>query len=192
MMTRDELKASVAFLLRTIAERRLEGRRPDYVVGFDVTRDSRATLGWERQYDAIMAEREPQASAEYSADVAEYEAAVRDYMREEWNDLKAHGMGRLQRACRSRHLPADLRKWAQRQLALAMKSPNALAVAYAVLVLRDAAEWEAAHEADESLDACVTGSFGDARASGEYDGGPAVDDRPVHTVGESYRYRQVA
>lgn len=175
-MTRDEMKAQVAFLLRTIAERVLEGTRPDYVVGFEVSRTSQGVWGWERRYDAAVAERAASAQAEYEAWGEVYERSVRRIMTAEWNELKAHGMGRLRLALASKYVTPELRHWAMGQYVRLRSKPDALAIAYLVLVLRDAAEWEAAHDADAAesmLDDCVTRSYGDERG-GEYDG-PGTD-----------------
>jgi len=189
MMTKTELKASVMFMLRTLAEAALEGQRPDVAVSVSASRLSRKVRGWEaaEQAEAVAQLAKAEASEEAWADV--YEAQVRRIMTAEWNDLRANGMVRLQLATRNRHVPAELRAWARRQLVKAVKQHNPWAVAYAVLSLREAAAWEMAHAEDESLDAMMTASFGDARATGEFDGGPISDDRQVHTVGGSFRFR---
>jgi hypothetical protein len=146
MSQHTDLKGTVLSLLRDAAEAKLGERRPDFTVGFDVTRDSRATFGWERAYDAAIAERVPVAEAEHEALCAEYEASVRHEVAKQLADLRRTGLRRLRIALASRHLPADLKKWATRQFGLALKKRNPWAVAYIVLILRDVVEWEASHD----------------------------------------------
>ena len=146
-MTQNDLQAAVMYLLRQAAERKYEGFRPDYTVGFEVTAASRAVRGWEQQYDAAVAERAAEAEVAYARAERNYEEAVRDEMRAQWADLKAHGVARLRLALGSRYLPRDLRAWAKRQYGLAIKSRNPWAVALVILTLRDAVEWEQAHDA---------------------------------------------
>lgn len=141
-----DLKNAVASLLRDQAERKYGERRPDLVVGFDVSRTSRAVFGWERRYDAEVAERTVELEAKHAAALEEYESAVREWMVAEWKNLKATGMQRLRLAVSNRYLPDDLRRWAKRQLAKAEVKPNPWAVAYVVLVLRDVVDWESAHD----------------------------------------------
>lgn len=141
-MLPSDLRDTVIALLRDAAESALSERRPDYTVGFDVTVSSRQTFGWHRRYAEEVAAREPQARSEYEASLAEYEAAVRAEMAVQLATLRRTGLGRLRIALASRYLPADLRQWAKRQFALALKKRNPWAVAYLVLVLRDVVEWE--------------------------------------------------
>jgi hypothetical protein len=97
-------------------------------------------------------------------------------------------------------LPADLRRWANGWLTkakAAAKDParqdNAqFARVFVYLTVKSAVEWETACDEQVTLDDLVTASFGDARDGGPFDGGPAIDDRPVHAVGESYRFLAVA
>lgn len=146
MSTHTDLKGTVLSLLRDAAEAKLGERRPDLILGFDVTRDTRATFGWERTYDAAVAERAPSAEAEHEALCAEWEASVRSTVAKELRDLRRTGMRRLRIALASRYLPADLRAWAKRQYGLALKKRNPWAVAYIVLILRDVVEWESVHD----------------------------------------------
>jgi hypothetical protein len=142
-MTIDDVQQTVLFMLRTRAESLLEGSRPDVVVSLTPTRASRQTFGWEAKLDALTAEQLAHAERREAAWAAEYEQRIRRIMVAEWNELKATGVRRLQRAIRHPHVPADLRAWGARQLAKAIKTSNPWSVAYAVLVLRDAAAWEA-------------------------------------------------
>jgi len=146
MSTHTDLKGTVLSLLRDAAEAKLGERRPDLIVGFDVTRDTRATLGWERNYAAAVAERVPHLETEHEALCAEYEVSLRRTVAKELRDLRRTGMRRLRIALASRYLPADLKAWAKRQYGLALKKRNPWAVAYIVLILRDVVEWESAHD----------------------------------------------
>lgn len=198
MSQHTDLKGTVISLLRDSAEAKLSELRPDYIVGFDVSRSSRATLGWERRYDAAVAEREAHVATEYEALCAEHEVALRRVMAHELNELRQSGMRRLRRALRSRYLPADLKAWATRQFTLALKKRNPWAVAYLVLVLRDVVEWESAHDADDSdaLRAFEASALEQAQAEwvrthtleqDAYDGSPSLKalagrDEPVEST----------
>lgn len=140
------LKATVLELLRDAANATVSERRPDFVVGFDVSRASRETLGWQRRYDAAVAEREPVVLAQYGADLAAYEADVRAEMARRLMELRRHGDALVASLVRSVHLPRYLRTWGARQLMRYQASPvrNPWFLPYCYLVLWSALEHELA------------------------------------------------
>jgi hypothetical protein len=202
MITIDDVKATVMYLLRTRAESLLEGSRPDVAVSLTASRASRQTFGWETRLDAVTAEALADADVREAAWAVEYEQRVRRIMTAEWDDLKATGVRRLQRAVRSSRVPAELRDWGKRQLVKAIKANNPWPVAYAVLVLRDAAEWEAAHDA---IDDVEIAAFADSPlaqmqaewvehhtlAQDEYDGTPSLKALAGHDEPQDGRGRTV-
>lgn len=155
MSAATDLKGTVLALLREAAEATLGENRPDLVVGFDVSRDSRATLGWARRYAAAVEAALPAAETDHAEAVAEYEATVRAAMAANLNDLRVTGDARVSQLLGSRHLPKDLRRWATRQLQRARDAHNRWGVAYVYLMLRSAFEWEVSHlpeyEAQDAL-----------------------------------------
>lgn len=155
-MTKDDLKATVSYFLREQAEALLEGRRPELTLGFEVSRASRAQHGWQRAYAAEVAARTPALEAAYVAEQARYEAAVRALMVQLWKQLVAELPGRVRNALRHRAVPADMRRWAERQVARATEAKSVLGLAYVVLTLRSVVEWEAAHEATDAGDPAWT------------------------------------
>jgi len=171
-MTSAETKNAVAFFLRSNAEEALADRRPSLEIGFEVTALSRAVYGWEAEYDRLVAEAEPGVVAAHEEALDRYEAAVREHMVLEWEDLKWSGMARLGRACRNSHLPSkveadgparisdreahdrmrsrslrDLRRWAQAEYVALQAAPCVWRTAFAVLTLRDVVGYEADHNA---------------------------------------------
>lgn len=148
--TANDVRATVIALIRDAVEAKLGERRPDLIVGFDVTRSTREVFGWERVYDAAVAESAPSAEVEHEALCAEWETSVRSAVAKELSDLRRTGLRRLRIALSNRYLPADLRKWAHRQFERAVKKRNPWAVAYVVLILRDVVEWESIHDPLES------------------------------------------
>lgn len=180
-MSTMNLKATVRDLLLLEADSLLEGDRPD------------ATMDFSSRY-AVRRSREEAMVAQWwseSLDHAERRVALARalYRRYAASPLRF----------RLELVPVDVRHWANRQLARAKAAAQAgktreaeLVKVFVHLSIASLVEWGAAHDDTPTLDELVTASFGDARADGEYDGGPAVDDRPVHTVGESYRFRRVA
>jgi hypothetical protein len=179
-ITTNDVRATVLALLVDRAERKLADRRPDFVVGFDVTRATRATLGWERTYDAVVAERLADAEAEYAAAVEGYERLLRAAVITELTALRATGLARVRLLLEDGYLTDELHRWAERQLAKAVKTSNPWSVAYLVLVLQDAAEWEADHDAygDVGTEAAQasTDAYGNVRDTGYFDGGPVEPD----------------
>lgn len=191
-ITTNDVRATVLELLVERAERQLA--RPDFVVGFDVTNTSRATLGWERAYDAEVAARLADAEAQYAADVTHYEARLRALVIAQLKSLRASGVARVRLLLEDGYLPDDLHRWAERQLAKAVKSSNPWSLAYLVLVLEDAAEWEADHDAYGDVGAeaaqASTDAYGDVRATGDFDGGEV--DLALRAEVERTVYRAVA
>jgi hypothetical protein len=195
-MTRNAMSDAVLWLLRNAAERLFGEYAPDFVVGVvptEYSAEAEIDRPWEQYdhqgelcywgglYDAAVAERWEACEAEYAAASASHEARIDRWIVEQLADLQATGMQRLVLACRNRHLPAELRRWAGRQHAAALRStsPDAwVAVAFAVLTLRDAVEWEAAHDeqltAREAEDARSTAAYADHRDD-PYDGFTAED-----------------
>jgi hypothetical protein len=78
--------------------------------------------------------------------------------------LRRTGLTRLARAAKHSALPLELRRWAGRQLKLAATKRNGFAVAYAVLVLRDALQWELDQQ---ELDAVEVAAFEDSALAQE-------------------------
>jgi hypothetical protein len=199
-ITTNDVRATVLALLVDRAERKLADRRPDFVVGFDVTRTTRATFGWERAYDAAVSERLAETESQYGASVAGYERAVRAEVIKQLKDLRATGLVRVRLLLEDGYLPDELHRWAERQLAKAVKSSNPWSIAYLVLVLQDAAEWEADHDAYGDVGAeaaqASTDAYGDVRNTGDFDGGPDEPDlveeveRTVYRAVAPLSYRQ--
>lgn len=202
-MNRREMKLTVLALVRDRALARYEHYTPDLVV--DDAPVSRATREWaatspvgRAALAALAAENEARASARFADADAEFEVAVRRAVIAELRNLRLTGLRRLRLACASRYLPTDLRTWARRQLAKAEAAgPRAAwAVAYAVLVLRDAAEWETAHDGEAAAASAleeVQAEWVEAHTleAGEYNGmdrNTAGEGR-LHVVGE---YRGVS
>jgi len=171
-MTTKDLANTVAFFLRSNAEEALADRRPSLEIGFEVTALSRAVYGWEAEYDRLVAEAEPGVVAAHEVELDGYEAAVRDHMVAEWEDLKVTGMARLYRACRNSHLPLtveddgpgripereahermrsrslrDLRRWARDEYMALQAAPCVWRTAFAVLTVREVVGYEADHNA---------------------------------------------
>lgn len=193
-MSSFNLKAAVLDLLLLEVDASLEGDRPDVLVDFRTY--SRHTLRTQSAaVDALVAA----ADAEYDEAVAD--AAARH---EQLRLCRARVLYSVYRTAALRFdlslLPADLRKWANAQLARAKaaaadparRQDAELARVFIYLTVKDTVAWEQDQQEAVTLDSLVTASFGDARADGVYDGGPVVDERPVNTVGESYKYRNVA
>lgn len=191
-MTTNDVRATVLELLVERAERQLT--RPDFVVGFDVTSETRATLGWERAYDAAVAERLPEAEAQYASEVTRYGASVHALVVSQLQHLRATGIARVRLLLEDGYLPDELHRWAERQLAKAVKSKNPWSLAYLVLVLQDAAEWEADHDAYGDVGTAAaqasTDAYADHRATGVFDGGEV--DIEVHAEISRTVYRAVA
>lgn len=154
-LSQKSIRASVVFMLRTAAEAMLEQlastdascARPALQLGFETSRYSKSLPQWERLYAEAVEAREPQAQAEYEAQRAEYRAKVRAQMRLIWADIQANGARQLRYAAGSTHLPEDLRGWVRRQLARSQQAGNASpwSLAYVVLCVRDALDWEYSH-----------------------------------------------
>jgi hypothetical protein len=153
MLTMREIKDTVVHLLWTGVEQWIasvpELGMPDLIVGVQESRRARELDPSGERYWALINERTPQVDDEYDAACEQHERLVDALVRRQLRRLEADGFQRLAMACGNRHLPADLRRWARRQYdrAVASRARDAWwQVAYAVLVLRDAAEWEAAHD----------------------------------------------
>lgn len=144
-MTPKLLRRSVLYLLTAAADERVDEfttPRPDVVVEIEPSRrflrEAGASEAYLGRYDEVLADAEAQAAADARA----RRQAVRAERRANWDDIQLRGMDRLMAATASYIMPRFLCRWLDKQWKRQLQTPNAWALAYTVLVIRNTLQWE--------------------------------------------------